>query len=88
MLTIAANMKRAAELGQTVEVGGGFFGPAELLEAARHLEQRQMMLEALRDVPKWLGKAMEVGAFSRCCLPNAPRALNLRIAQILEIADR
>lgn len=38
MLAIVANLKRAARDRQSVEIGGGIFEPAELIQAAEMIE--------------------------------------------------
>ena len=48
--TLIANLRHAARNRETVTIGGGEFGPAELLAAARALESQSDLLEALQAI--------------------------------------
>lgn len=48
--TIRANLKQAARNNETVTIGGGKFGPAELHQAARALEQGEKAISLLRAI--------------------------------------
>jgi hypothetical protein len=54
MMTLIANLRHAARNRETVTIGGGEFGPAELLEAARVLELHSQLLGALKASLDWV----------------------------------
>lgn len=47
-MTLIANLRHAARNRETVTIGGGEFGPAELREAADKLEHYSVLLSALQ----------------------------------------
>ncbi len=57
-MTLIANLRHAARNRETVTIGGGEFGPAELLEAARVLELHSQLLIALKDSDKLISQLM------------------------------
>ena len=59
--TIIANLRHAARNHETVSIGGGDFGPAELLAVALTLESQADLLAALQKIdanaaesPEWI----------------------------------
>jgi hypothetical protein len=48
--TFRANLKQAARNNETVTIGGGEFGPAELHQAARALEQGEKAINLLHAI--------------------------------------
>ena len=48
--TIRANLKQAVRNNETVIIGGGKFGPGELFQAARALEQGEKAIKLLHAI--------------------------------------
>lgn len=49
-MTLIANLRHAARNRETVVIGGGEFGPAELAEAARVLELHSRLVSTLGQI--------------------------------------
>jgi len=58
-LPIVGNLRRAARDRETASIGGGDFGPEELKQAARMIENHDELLTALQEIKPTLAQALE-----------------------------